>query len=285
MQVPSGATVPVPRGPVSAKLMFFQPPADGSAPYNYVEKQPEGVPQRNFGDEVHEVVINDARGHEHEISLDRHAFAMLSNVPGSTNPRTDFFDEDQIRREYYPEVEELIKRELPGAHKVVIFDHTIRRASPGANRAPVTRVHIDQTPESAMARVPLHVEDPEEAARLQQGRVRLVNVWRPLTAGPVVSHPLAVADGSSVPDEQLLGVQHRYPHRTGETAAVRYGSQQRWWYWSGMTADERLLLKCFDSDPELGRFGRVPHTAFVDHRTPENAPARESIEVRCLVFG
>ena len=35
----------------------------------------------------------------------------------------------------------------------------------------------------------------------------------------------------------------------------------------------------------VGAHGRVPHTAFVDPRTPEGAPGRESIEVRALVFG
>lgn len=284
-QIPSNITIPIPRGSVTARLGFFAPPVDGAAPFNYVEKPPEGMPQRNFGLDEQDVTINDARGHEHEITLDTHSFAALPNVPSKTNPLTDFFDDAQIKRDYYPEVEDLIKRELPGVHKVVIFDHTIRRASPGADRAPVTRVHVDQTPSSGMARVPLHVEDKDEAARLQQGRVRIVNVWRPLNAGPVVSFPLAVADGSSVRDEDLIGVEHRYPHRTGETAGVRHAKTQNWYYWSGMTADERLLLKCFDNDERWGSVGRAPHTAFIDPRTPENAPGRESIEVRCLVFG
>ena len=86
-------------------------------------------------------------------------------------------------------------------------------------------------------------------------------------------------------DEDLVGVEHRYPDRTGETAGVQYNAGQRWWYWSGMRNEERLLLKCFDSDETVGRWGRVPHTAFVDPRTPEGAVGRESIEVRALVFG
>jgi len=179
-------------------------------------------------------------------------------------------------------VEKLILEHVPGATRVLLFDHTIRRSTPGASRAPVTRVHIDQTPASAEARVRHHL--PDEAEQLLRGRYRIINIWRPLN-GPVVAHPLAVADSASVRDEDLVGVEHRYPDRTGETAGVRRNAGQRWWYWSGMRNGERLLLKCFDSDETVGRWGRVPHTAFVDPRTPEGAVGRESIEVRALVFG
>ena len=50
-----------------------------------------------------------------------------------------------------------------------------------------------------------------------------------------------------------------------------------------MTADEALLLKCYDSaDDGRTRFG--PHTAFTDPTTPVDAAPRESIELRALVF-
>lgn len=35
----------------------------------------------------------------------------------------------------------------------------------------------------------------------------------------------------------------------------------------------------------VSKWGRVPHTAFADPRTPSDVPGRESIEVRALVFG
>ena len=51
----------------------------------------------------------------------------------------------------------------------------------------------------------------------------------------------------------------------------------------GMTADEILLLKCFDSKTD-GRARFAPHTAFADPTTPPDAAPRESIELRTLVF-
>jgi hypothetical protein len=50
-----------------------------------------------------------------------------------------------------------------------------------------------------------------------------------------------------------------------------------------MQPDEALLLKCFDSATD-GRARFAPHTAFEDPTTPADAPPRESIEIRTLVF-
>ena len=267
----------IPRGPVTASLTFYKAAEDGSKPFNYVEEPPEGQPQRNFGDEYHDVQMNDIRGHESEFQLDVDAFQTFTNVPSEEK---DFADDEHIKQTYYPEVEKLLLDNVPGAHKVVLFDHTIRRAAPNASRTPVTRTHVDQTARSTELRVRLH--SPDDADELLKGRYRIINVWRPLN-GPVQSFPLAFASASTVDDNDLIGVEHRYPTRNGETAAVRFNPNQKFYYWSGMTNDERLLLKCFDSQDGVGQ--RVTHTAFVDPRTPEGAPGRESIEVRALVYG
>ena len=44
-----------------------------------------------------------------------------------------------------------------------------------------------------------------------------------------------------------------------------------------------ILLKCYDSATD-GRTRFGPHTAFIDPTTPADAPPRESIELRALVF-
>ena len=51
-----------------------------------------------------------------------------------------------------------------------------------------------------------------------------------------------------------------------------------------MRTDEVLLIKCFDSrdDGAVARFAR--HTAFADPTTPQDAPPRESIELRTFVI-
>ena len=271
LQVVNDSTY-IPRGSVTAKLQFYKAPADGSSPFNYVESPPEGQPDRNYSDTDLPITIHDIRGQESAFNIDTNAFGTLRTSPSA---ETSFTDDASIKKNYYPEVESLILTHVPGAKRVLLFDHTIRRAT--GNRNPVRRVHIDQTAKSATARVHFHL--PDEAEELLQGRVRIVNVWRPLN-GPVQATPLGFADSRTVKDEDLIGIEHRYPDRTGETAAVQH-RDEKWYYWSGMENDERLLLECYDSE----KGGRVPHTAFVDPRSPAGGKERESIEVRALIFG
>lgn len=268
--------IEVSRGPVTSTLIFYAPPPDNSAPWNYVEQPPPGLPQRNYTEHPIEVSISDIRGRESSFELNTHGFTTASHIPSNV---TDFSSEDQIKSIYYPEVEDLILSQVPGAKRVFLFDHTIRRADTNAKRQPVHRAHVDQTEKAARQRVHHHL--PSEASTLLSSRVRIINIWRPLN-GPVVSLPLAVADSRSVSEEAVVGIEHRYPDRVGETAGILHQEGQKWWYWSGMTNDERLFLQCYDSE---GGKARTPHTAFKDPRTQEGWPGRESIEVRALVFG
>lgn len=264
---------------VNAILNFFVPAADGSTPYNYVETPPEGVPRSNLEFAAHTVPIYNMRGKESTFSLDTHAFLPILASDLTSSSVADFDSTDKrVEETYYPEVEKLLLTNLSGSpHKVVIFDHTIRRSSPGAKREPVMRTHIDQTTTSARERVRVHLGD--SAGDLLKARVRLINIWKPLN-GSVESSPLAVADSSTVSDDLLVPVEHRYPHRTGETAAVKFSEDVKWWYWGGMDNEERLLLQCYDSE----KGARVPHSA---SKLPdqEGKKGRESIEVRALVFG
>jgi len=77
----------------------------------------------------------------------------------------------------------------------------------------------------------------------------------------------------------------RFWHRgeNGETYSVKFNPAHRWFYFPEMMTYEALLLKWHDSETDRrARF--APHTAFVDPTTPADAPLRESIELRTLVF-
>jgi hypothetical protein len=90
-------------------------------------------------------------------------------------------------------------------------------------------------------------------------------------------------DGQTVAPVDLVASDLIYPNRRGETYSVKYNPAHRWFYVPEMRADEALLLKCYDSAAD-GRTRFGPHTAFVDPTTPADAPPRESIELRTLVF-
>ncbi|KAI1494289.1 hypothetical protein F5X96DRAFT_618124 [Biscogniauxia mediterranea] len=282
----SSSSSTIPRGPVTAKLNFATPLPAGVQAFNYTSTPPAGQPKTNVLPQPRDVLIEDIRGRESDFTLDRDAFEVVTGVPPSRE--TAFADDASIAANYYPEVTQLLLSRIPGSARVFIFDHTVRRAAPGSPRSAVMNVHIDQTAASAAKRVVRHLGPDAEA--LLRGRYRIVNVWRPLNKGPVKSQPLAFASSATLRQEDVLPIEHRYPEGyIGQIAGITYDPAQKWYYLSGMTGDERLLLECFDSEAlKEGsgvQGGRVAHTAFDDPRTRADAEGRESIEVRALVFG
>ena len=123
----------------------------------------------------------------------------------------------------------------------------------------------------------------DEAARLTASGARIlqINVWRPIR-GPVERSPLALADASSVQREDLIATDQIFPDRVGEIYNLAHAPSQRWYYAPQMTEDEVILIKSWDS-LEDGRARFTPHGAFNLPETREDAPPRESIEVRTLV--
>ncbi len=243
-------------------------------PVRYVEAPPPGVPQWNGIDDPREILIEDARGHEHEFTLDRNGFALVR----SASQVSDFYDRAEVEKTYYPEVERLLRDEL-GVDRVVIFDHTVRNAGRAGAREPARRVHNDHTVNSAPRRVRDHLGG--DALELLKGRFGIVNVWRPIR-GPVLDSPLALCDAQSFSDADLIATDLVYPHLRGETSSVEYKSFHRWYYFSDMQPDEAVLIRVHDS-AEDGRARLSFHTSF-DNPLAHGAPPRESIEVRALVF-
>ncbi len=257
---------------VTATLNYLMP--NGEKPARYIEvPPPAGKPRWTGIDDQRAVSIEDGRAHAGDFTLDRNGFALRS-VPSALD---DFKDEQRVREIYYAEAEQLVRSEL-GAKRVVVFDHTIR--GPNAAREPVLRVHNDYTVRSA----PQRVRDllPDEADELLSRRFAIVNVWRPI-GRPVVASPLALCDATSFTDDDLVATDLVYHDRLGETSSVRFNPAHRWVYFSGMRPDEVLLIKCHDSATD-GRARLSFHTAFEDPTTPADAPPRESIELRTLVF-
>ncbi len=252
-------------------------------PRTYTFPPPDGEPQSTVVSEPHHVAIRDIRRATPRPQLDREGFALIRHRTRVEN----FWDEQEIRTRFYPEVEAAIIA-ATGADNVFIFDHTLRRRIEGAEdrgagapRQPVPRVHVDHTERSG----PQRVRDLLPSATAEEwlrGRVQIINLWRPLV-GPLRDWPLAVADARTVAPGDLVPSDLVYPNRVGETYGVRYNPAHRWFYVPDMRTDEALLLKCYDSARD-GRARFAPHTAFRDPTAGDNLRPRESIEVRTLVF-
>lgn len=247
--------------------------------------------------------IYDLRGQEAATHIDTTGFQAITSPSTVSGEFLLSSSDDEIARVYYPEVEALLKKHT-GASRVVFFDHTIRRPFPPevpespTTRRPVPLVHVDQTPLSAHKRVDRHVQPPHPYKRFQ-----IINVWRPILY-TVHDFPLAVCEFSTldvVNDLVPTVLVYPPPLPNGETYSVKHSDAHRWWYWSEMTPDDVLFLKCYDSaSRELTRVkasaadvqeseirdvsGLTPHTAFKDEEGVKKGIQRHSIEVRALVF-
>jgi hypothetical protein len=121
----------------------------------------------------------------------------------------------------------------------------------------------------------------EAEARLAK-RYGSINVWRPI-AGPVLTAPLAICEYGSIADGDLIAAERRYQDRIGGVYHLSYNPRQRWYYFPRMETGEVVLLKCFDSLTD-GTARWTAHGSFDHPDTPADAPPRESIEIRTMMF-
>ncbi len=266
-------------GSIEADLVYTVD--TGEKPVN--ETMPDGDMSRRVTGtyQSHTMVIRDGRPLRDQFSIEETGFEFVDHDTAVT----DFYDLDQLKSVYYPEIEALIK-ERTGATRVVVFDHTLRSGDEATRnekkvREPVLSVHNDYTDWSGPQRV-RDLLPQDEAEDLLTRRFAIVQVWRAIR-NPIQSNPLAICDARTLSADSLIASERRFPHRVGETYRISYDPGQRWFYFPQMRRDEALVFKVFDSDTG-GRARFTAHTSFVDPTTPPGAPPRESIEMRAFVF-
>ncbi len=188
-------------------------------------------------------------------------------------------------------------QQVQGPASVVHGDYTLTSAPqrlrdltrpPGANDTLRTLLSDDQS-----------LLDAGEVERvLSGGRFAIINVWRNIAQEPVETHPLALCDATSVRPEHLVVFEIHYHDRIGENYFAKHADGHQWYFYPELTRDEALLIKQWDSAGELARSnGANPdlaapdapctfsfHSAFEDLTTRPDAPARWSIEVRCVAL-
>ncbi|KXH66562.1 hypothetical protein CSAL01_10736 [Colletotrichum salicis] len=231
------------------------------------------------------VTVSDIRGEEDKYTLDTHGFQYVRH----TSIETDFTAEERVKGVYYPEMEKLYK-EITGASRVVIFNHQIRRGPANwhslgerntEHRGPLHKAHVDQSYDGAvmMARHHLGADEAEKLLDKEKRRFQIINIWRPIET--VRRDPLAVADGTTVAEEDLVPGAIIYPRHRAETWTIKPNPAHRWYFLDGQRPDEALFIKCFDSDTSVVR--RAAHCAFRDPEM-DGMECRQSIDIRALVF-
>ncbi len=265
--------------PIEASLNYIEPTSE--KPVYYAYEPPAGTPRLTGKFVAHNVPIRNAREVVRDLSLDKQGFQLTHQ---ETAVR-DFYDQEEVKRTYYPEIERLLK-DATGAEKVVVFDHQVRnvelakRGEKNAREYGKT-VHNDYTAKSGPRRVRDHLP-PAEAEERLRNRFAEINVWRPIR-GPIESTPLAVCDSSSIDLKDFVPSDLVYRDKVGETYRFTSNPNHRWVYFPRRERKEVILLKCYDSK-EDGRARFTAHSAFENPTSGPNPAPRESIEARALVF-
>jgi hypothetical protein len=280
----------------------------------------EGVVRENLEMGIHDGRrLNGAK----RCTAKRNGFELLTRpTPG----QIDFLDQNQVVNNYYGHCAEIVQ-EATGA-RAFAFDHNIRSASGKKSQTrieggqqvqgPARMVHGDYTLTSGPQRLrdlakpatgndtlrsilgagqSLIDQETVDKALGEGGRFAIINVWRNIAKEPVATYPMALCDGQTVRPADLVVFEIHYQDRIGENYFAKYSPHHRWVCYPGMTGDEALLIKQWDSDGKMARTKGAEadssepqspctfsfHTAFDDLSAPPDAPDRWSIEVRCIV--
>ena len=262
---------------IRATLQYLAAEDSGAAVYH--ASQAGGAAADHDGSyDMREVDIRDGRGES--FDLDSAGFMLVDHA----SRVTDWHDDAMLKQVYEIEAKELV-RQITGAGRVEVFDHTRRAASDSLRRNRVMRepssvIHNDYTPWSAERR--LRDIFPDEAETLLSRRFAIVNIWRSI-AGRIETNPLAFCDSRTLADGDLIAVTRQAKDRIGQIQMARFNADHDWVYFPAMEAGEAALIKTYDSATD-GRTRFTIHTAFSDPRSPEGAAPRQSIETRCFAF-
>jgi hypothetical protein len=278
--------------------------------------------------EKRDMPVHDARllPGDAQRTVTANGFELLTRPLGHVD--LDFLQHGQVVGRYYDECARIVQEATDAAH-VFAFDHNIRSVQGKKSKTrieggqqvqgPIHVVHGDYTltsgPERlrALGRPPsgndtfrsflkpgqsLIPRELVDRGLQEDGRFAIINVWRNIADEPVSTHPLALCDAQSVHPEDLVLFEIHYEDRVGENYFAKHSPRHRWYYYPGITRDEVVLIKQWDSAGTVARSrGALAdvhgsgdpctfcfHSAFKDPRTPSDAMDRWSIEVRCAVL-
>jgi hypothetical protein len=112
---------------VTATISFATAPSSGERAYlNINADSSTGIRQSNYDLVPTEVQVENLRGRDDAYTLDTAGFQFLTGRPSAHKL---FVNDEDIKKEYYPESAEYIKQ-VTGASRVVFFDHSTLYLSP-----------------------------------------------------------------------------------------------------------------------------------------------------------
>lgn len=233
------------------------------------------------------IKVYNARSLDPLPTLDANGFQL---VPTGTQVR-NLHNQDVVTTDFYQKCSDLITT-LTGCSETRMLQHQYRNGygglpeghprgnKPTANGSEGTYggIHSDVSPYS---------EDGFE--KIVNGKhFQMYNVWRSTNLErDILVMPLAICDMMTVAPEDIIAAdawsQTETPRRLVSLRLV-HNPNQRWYYFPRMTPQETLIFKQYDTRQEQSNMRVAFHGAIDDPTTPEDAPLRETIEVRLLAL-
>lgn len=224
----------------------------------------------------------------------------LRHQPSSVS---DWSDPDEVAEVHHPEITKMVIDDL-SCDAVIFYPSVVRGPSAAASGSDdsdsINVVHSDYTERyQAMLRTPGHpyisiLKPSMNAAKITSAdlanasRVVTFTLWRNI-GDPAPDRPLALCDTRTVERDELRsqlveeygGVPAQF--ESFLVSAPSDPKQHKWFTYPEMTADELVVFRAYDSDlANQGKRFWTPHTSFLDPNVGDDAPARESVELRAL---
>jgi hypothetical protein len=203
-----------------------------------------------------------------------------------------------IKDRYWPELHALIAQKTKAA-RVIPWHFSLRNQTLGYHpdeiffmktgiSQPASTLHIDNDHTTALSHLQREVGEAEtQRLLLKHKRWAIINVWRPV-GRPVQRWPLLVVDHSHIPDWNFADHVARVyrnndpKYYKAHDNFLKPHADYVFRYVSQLRPEEVIMFRDYDSRTD--RVRGTPHGGFQDDQTPEDAPARRSIEVRLFAF-
>ena len=250
-------------------------------PVNYAYDPPAGVPRRSGKYVAQTVAIRNGRELLSKFSLDTNGFVLTEHETAVK----DFYDPDEVKSVYYPEVRAPDKAGNRRRARGGIRSH---RAQSGCSRNAAKRA-LARRPSSCTTTTASNLRRAASATICRKKLIACSRIASPKStsgarfAARSKARLWRCATPAAWAPEDIVPIDLVYRERVGEIFGFLYNPKHRWYYFPRMERNEAILLKCYDSKDD-GRARFTAHTSFEDPNSPPNAAPRESIEVRALVF-
>ncbi|KUJ19901.1 putative 7 alpha-cephem-methoxylase [Mollisia scopiformis] len=257
-----------------------------------VDLQDQRTTNLNFEDK--RVFVENMRGREKLFELDKHGF-LVRDFAVPVPLQGQIIDEDTVMSTYVPAAEKLLRTEVIGVDRLFLLDRRVSARSAAERMDDITSIdlldrsqrlkpassaHVDHTAVASINHVLR--EFPDEGEHLLRGRVRIINVWLPLSH-TVKDWPLALCDGSTISlEHDLVDTDIVRRSYQGGTMYMLHRAVHKWYFLEDQKTTEAFIFKQFDLMEVEARV--CPHVSFKQSDASEDILPRESLEMRFIVF-